>query len=430
MKKYILLTATVCLVFSTGLAVYGAEDTFETRLSVVADDYAPPSIPTGLIASALSSTVINLTWNAATDDVGVIGYRIFRDGIGLGTTTSIFYQDSGLTASTSYDYTVESFDSVPNFSGQSVVVTAVTLDTPVVSSNPEPSSGSRRGSRVTSTQTYDFYPLANVTNPRAIPSEKSIALTWNNPSSQNFDGVRIVRSDKFFPRDIYDGEVVYQGQGEMFTDRNIALGKAYYYTIFSIDTGGLYSSGILLSSYVLGPGERGIGTILDPLAGVTFISDVHPQIAGLLLSDFDFIQDGKKIALMRDGLVVDSSRNLTISLDYSKVPELLKTIVVTLTDPQDSSLKFSFLLRVNKTKTAYEAILAPLVKSGAYAASIVILDYKNQGLKKIEAHLRALSFLDEQQAFEKVPRVSLTQFAYYLAVVGVLLLILRMVFRK
>jgi len=39
-----------------------------------------PSTPTGLLASAVSSSQINLSWTASTDNVGVTGYRVYRAG--------------------------------------------------------------------------------------------------------------------------------------------------------------------------------------------------------------------------------------------------------------------------------------------------------------------------------------------------------------
>ena len=41
-------------------------------------DTTPPSAPAGLTATAASSSQINLAWTAATDDVGVTGYRVER----------------------------------------------------------------------------------------------------------------------------------------------------------------------------------------------------------------------------------------------------------------------------------------------------------------------------------------------------------------
>ena len=438
MKKYTLLLIAICMVSLVTQVVRGAENTFETRLSVVTDDYTAPSVPGNLLALALSSTQINLTWNASVDDVAVIGYRIFRDGMIIGTTTSIFYQDSGLTASTSYDYTVESFDSVPRYSGQSATSTAVTLETPVIPPDPEPTpetgSGPRSGSRPTSPPVNpDLSQLANVSNLQAVPSEKSIALTWNNPASNNFDGVRIVKSDKFFPRDIYDGEVAYEGRGESFTDRNVVIGKTYYYTVFSrgVSVSGVrqYSSGVLTFGALLT--ASGVPSQTDPLGSIPFVTNVDPQIAGLTLFDFHFIQNSKELAVVGEGVVVDGSKNLTISLSYEKVPEILKTIVVTFVNAKDPSKRFTFLLRVNKDKTAYDAVIAPLKEDGKYEVTVTILDYKNQGLKKITGNMRVVGGSGVENYYMEIPRVTLSDFSRYLIVlISVFLVILFLVRRK
>jgi chitodextrinase len=90
-------------------------------------DITPPSVPAGLAAAAQSTSSISLTWSASTDPViggaetsGLAGYKVRRGGTviaspGLVTT----YLDSGLTASTSYRYTVSSLDIAGNESAQS-----------------------------------------------------------------------------------------------------------------------------------------------------------------------------------------------------------------------------------------------------------------------------------------------------------------------
>ncbi len=50
-------------------------------------DASPPSTPPGLTAGVATTTSIPLTWGPSTDDVGVTGYRVERDGTTLGTTT-------------------------------------------------------------------------------------------------------------------------------------------------------------------------------------------------------------------------------------------------------------------------------------------------------------------------------------------------------
>ncbi|MGQ0749536.1 MAG: heparinase II/III domain-containing protein, partial [Betaproteobacteria bacterium] len=66
--------------------------------SVPTADTTAPSVPTGLTAAAVSSSQINLNWNASTDNVAVTGYYVYLNDKPLGTTTSTSYSHTGLTA--------------------------------------------------------------------------------------------------------------------------------------------------------------------------------------------------------------------------------------------------------------------------------------------------------------------------------------------
>ncbi len=85
-----------------------------------------PSVPQNLTATSISSSQINLAWTPSTDNAGVTGYRVFRNGSQIATPTASNYADTGLTASTSYSYTVSAVDAAGNVSGQSSVVQATT----------------------------------------------------------------------------------------------------------------------------------------------------------------------------------------------------------------------------------------------------------------------------------------------------------------
>jgi Bacterial Ig domain/IPT/TIG domain len=89
-------------------------------------DTTPPTVPTGLTATAISSSQINLTWTASTDNVGVKGYNVYRGGVKIGTTPSTSYLDGGLNASTSYTYNVSAYDAAGNTSAQSAGASATT----------------------------------------------------------------------------------------------------------------------------------------------------------------------------------------------------------------------------------------------------------------------------------------------------------------
>jgi chitodextrinase len=90
-------------------------------------DATAPSAPLNVVASAASATQTSLAWDASTDNVGVVGYKVYRDGTQVGTSNTTSYQDTGLAASTVYSYTVAAYDAVGNTSAQSTGSSVITL---------------------------------------------------------------------------------------------------------------------------------------------------------------------------------------------------------------------------------------------------------------------------------------------------------------
>lgn len=85
-----------------------------------------PTTPTGLAASAVTSTAADLTWTASTDDVIVAKYEILVDGYVTGETVGIEYKLGGLTPSTAYSVTVRAVDLGGNRSSESAPITVTT----------------------------------------------------------------------------------------------------------------------------------------------------------------------------------------------------------------------------------------------------------------------------------------------------------------
>jgi hypothetical protein len=101
-----------------------------------APDTTPPTVPSGLSATGASSSQVNLSWTAATDTVGVTGYRVERcQGAGcssfsqVATPTGTTYSDTGLLAGTPYSYRVRATDAAGNLSGYSSTASATTPGT-------------------------------------------------------------------------------------------------------------------------------------------------------------------------------------------------------------------------------------------------------------------------------------------------------------
>src|SRR6185369_6922994 len=81
-------------------------------------DTTPPTAPTGLTATFNATTnAIDLSWTAATDNVAVTGYRIFRDGGLINTVNGTTFSDAGVSGTHSYGVTA--IDAAGNESGLS-----------------------------------------------------------------------------------------------------------------------------------------------------------------------------------------------------------------------------------------------------------------------------------------------------------------------
>src|SRR5213078_1315138 len=89
-------------------------------------DTTAPSTPTELLASAVSSSQINLSWAASTDNVRVTRYIVRRDGVKVATPISTSYANTGLSPATTYSYTVAARDAAGNISPDSISVSVTT----------------------------------------------------------------------------------------------------------------------------------------------------------------------------------------------------------------------------------------------------------------------------------------------------------------
>ncbi|MEU7832577.1 glycosyl hydrolase family 18 protein [Nonomuraea sp. NPDC049129] len=89
-------------------------------------DTTAPSVPGNLRSTGTTSSSVSLAWDAATDNVGVTGYDVYRGSTRVTTVTGTSYTDSGLAAATSYTYTVRARDAAGNVSAAGNSVTATT----------------------------------------------------------------------------------------------------------------------------------------------------------------------------------------------------------------------------------------------------------------------------------------------------------------
>ncbi|MEU2023883.1 glycoside hydrolase family 48 protein [Streptomyces sp. NPDC016469] len=89
-------------------------------------DTEPPTAPGGLTVTATTKDSVSLSWTASTDNVGVTGYDVYRNGVLAGNATGRTFTDSGLAAGTEYTYAVAARDAGGNTSALSDAVLAKT----------------------------------------------------------------------------------------------------------------------------------------------------------------------------------------------------------------------------------------------------------------------------------------------------------------
>lgn len=104
-----------------------------SSIIVNSSDSAAPSTPENIIAT--SSLTVEINWDAASDNIGVVGYKIYKNGVLIATTANNFYIDSDIVALTTYNYGIAAYDAANNESSAA----AITVATPPPIDNKPPS---------------------------------------------------------------------------------------------------------------------------------------------------------------------------------------------------------------------------------------------------------------------------------------------------
>ncbi len=110
----IFLQALAALACSAWLIACSSSGSSSSQPPPPPADTTPPSVPTGVSATAPSATRVDLSWSASTDTggAGLAGYRVLRGGtqIAIVNAPATTYSDMSVAASTTYSYTVRAFD--------------------------------------------------------------------------------------------------------------------------------------------------------------------------------------------------------------------------------------------------------------------------------------------------------------------------------
>jgi hypothetical protein len=102
-------------------------------------DTEPPSVPQGMAFAGRTRTTVALVWRAATDNVGIRGYRLYTNNRAVATVTTLRYTFRGLRCGTSYTFALEAIDTAGNASYRPEAVGRTsTLACATVAATPKP----------------------------------------------------------------------------------------------------------------------------------------------------------------------------------------------------------------------------------------------------------------------------------------------------
>ncbi|MDX9990211.1 PA14 domain-containing protein [Thiothrix unzii] len=172
-------------------------------LTAYTSDGTPPSVPQALQAFADKGQV-TLSWQAATDNVGVAAYRVLRDGQEIGTSTAARFGDTSVQQNTTYRYQVVAVDSAGNRSESSAAVSLLSGDSTAPSAPANMSAN-------------------------ADATRLQVALRWDAAN----DNVGVAQY-----RVLRNGRLLAVSKLATYTDTDVQLGNTYRYSVTAEDAAG------------------------------------------------------------------------------------------------------------------------------------------------------------------------------------------------
>jgi chitodextrinase len=236
-------------------------------------DVTAPTVPQHVSALGDSSTTVSVTWDASTDNTAVTGYNVYRGTTLVKTTgaTVTSFEDSGLTSSTTYSYSVNAFDAGGNTSANSTAVSATTL-------------AGGGGGDITA-------PSIPQNVSAAGDSPSTVAVTWNASS----DNTAVTGYN------VYRGTVLVKTTGATatsFEDSGLTASTTYSYTVTAFDAAGNTSAPSAAATATTLSGGGGSGTApcgMLPASTAPYKHVVVFMEENLTFSDFSAASDAPEM---------------------------------------------------------------------------------------------------------------------------------------
>ena len=266
---------------------------------------------------------------------------------------------------------------------------------------------------------FDITAPVNVSSLKAEPKNKKIELSWLNPKDADFAGVKINRSRESYALNPNEGEVIYDGSRDFFIDTNLENKIAYFYTVFSYDQAGNYSSGAIIFAIPQSSPDSKIIPEIPIIPGETIpeippeiFPEIPPEIIPLIplppqppiippfipeqkikLSDFSLkiktdtgiipLEISTQKPRESGGIKIIKDAPLAISIPADKFTKEVKTVTASITNNISSS---SYLLKLNKDSNAFETVIPTPLQKGKYNLILNII-YKDGTTESVSVEI-------------------------------------------
>ncbi len=310
------------LVLNSGGASFNYKNTSGTVLDSgtipclhTATDTTPPSVPTGVSGSAINHYQVGLSWLASSDNVGVAGYTVRRNGTTLGTVSGSThaYVDSSALPATTYNYTIDAFDSAGNHSAQSspVVVTTPGMpasitylpeaDTYVSSSSPGSNYGTSTSIRLDNSPDIHGYIRFSVQGTAGFPITKARLLIYTNAASTLGIQAKGVANTTW---------------GELTTNYNNAPALGSVISSSGVVAGNSWVS-IDISPYITGNGLYTIGVSTPSSSAISIASRELPANSPQLVLEFQGQSQDTQAPTVPTNLAAVPANATQVNLNWS-----------------------------------------------------------------------------------------------------------------
>jgi len=299
------------------------------------------------------------------------------------------------------------------------------------------------------TQAEQIIEVTNVADFIAVYNQdvKAIDLSWTNPGDLNFAKVIVVRSTDFYPKNIQEGDIIYDGLANKIVDKNIVAGQTYYYTNFAYDKNNNHSSGAIALVEVPikdepikeepvvkdkpvkdDPIKKDPILIKDPVKETKQEEpikeelvekeqvketpeeekkeaiknqdqqDKEEQIQESII-EFYTAQETIKLSEIKDEFEKNQynalpGMNLNIKIARDKLPQIFKSIILTIIpkDAKTSNQDKNYLLQQDKTGQYFTSSIKAPLQIQEYDANFSILDNENKEITKLRHTLNVVNF--------------------------------------